>query len=147
MENKVKLCEFCGENPGHKTRFGFYCESCERWCNEQASKEEEAEQAALAAQARAEYLRDVARTFCRRCKAAEYETSGLSEAVYITVHGLKVRLADHTARPTYEQLNGAADIELGRHDFAAPLPDTIKAAVKEIRRRIATVIWQRRRGS
>jgi len=144
MENKVKVCEFCGENPGHKTRFGFYCESCERWCLEQTSQEEGAEQAARAARARAEYLRDVGRAFCRRCKSADYARSGLSEAVYITVHGLKVRLADHTARPTYEYLNGAADIELGRHDFADPLPEEISAAVDEIRRRVARKIRARR---
>jgi len=44
--------------------------------------------------------------------------SGLSEAVYFKVamadgRELKIRVAAHTARPTYQALYGAADFEVG----------------------------------
>ena len=143
------MCECCGENPAEFFKFGAYCKTCHEACLAEAAKEEEREEAARAARARAEYLRDVARTFCRRCKSAEYETSGLSEAIYILYspkcgRDIKIRLANHTARPTYEALHGAADIELGSHGFADPLPEEISAAVKEIRRRVARKIRARR---
>jgi len=32
---------------------------------------------------------------------------------------IKIRIADHVARPTYERDHGAADIEVGNHDMAS----------------------------
>ena len=145
MNNCRTRCECCGSDAAKNTEFGIYCDDCLQWILSSIEEENEARKAEKEAADRAYYLRDVAESFSNSVRRfAEIEASGSSEAVYITYDGVTVRLADHSARPTYQAIYGAADIELGNHEFAAPLPDTIKAAVKEIRRRIATVIWQRR---
>ena len=60
----------------------------------------------------------------------DIDKSGLSSSQYLTVDHydettddyigpeIKVRIATHAARPTYERLNGAADIEVGTHCMA-----------------------------
>ena len=53
---------------------------------------------------------------------ADVESSGLSEARYITFcdakgNDAKIRIACHTARPTYEMINGAADCAIDLHEL------------------------------
>lgn len=51
------------------------------------------------------------------------DASALSASRYLNIAAgerrLRVRVSDHVARPTYEALNGTADIEIGTHDMAS----------------------------
>jgi hypothetical protein len=49
----------------------------------------------------------------------EHQSSGLSESHYVHLDGLKIRFSNHSAKPTYEALNGSADCEIGVHEMAA----------------------------
>jgi len=51
--------------------------------------------------------------------------SSLSDSAYLTVDfgehdefPVKIRISNHTAKPSYEQLSGYADFEVGHHDLA-----------------------------
>jgi hypothetical protein len=73
------------------------------------------------------------------------DRSSLSSSQYLTVDRydevaddytgpeLKVRLATHEARPTYERMNGAADIEIGTHSMACT-ENASDAAARVLRR-------------
>lgn len=58
----------------------------------------------------------------RHGATVEDRASTLSASRYLTVSlgdaSLRVRVSDHVARPTYEAISGAADIEIGSHDMA-----------------------------
>ena len=139
------ICECCGSDATKNTEYGIYCDDCLQWILSSIDEENEARKAEKEAADRAYYLRDVAESFSNSVRRfAEIEASGSSEAVYITYDGVTVRLADHSARPTYQAIYGAADIELGNHEFADPLPEEISAAVDEIRRRVAQKLRARR---
>lgn len=61
--------------------------------------------------------------------------SGLSESTYFDLdHGdksVRVRGSSHVAKPTYERLNGFADVEFGEHDMSAG--DEMDAAFHALR--------------
>src|SRR5579872_999089 len=60
--------------------------------------------------------------------AAEMRNSNLSEAVYVEIstydestesgETIKIRIADHDPRPTYQLINGHADLEIGNNQTA-----------------------------
>lgn len=58
----------------------------------------------------------------KRCGAdVSVDRSYISKSAYIHAStdeaSIKIRGSDHAARPTYEALNGAADLEFGPHDM------------------------------
>lgn len=57
--------------------------------------------------------------------SVEVDGSSLSSSRYLKISDdeetIKVRIADHIAKPTYEVVNGFADYEVGPHDMGATL--------------------------
>lgn len=105
--------------------------------SERARDEAETETAEKAHRAeREEWIDGVAARLTAEAEAlgctVERKSSGLSEAVYleIDIYGrdeagdedyagtLKIRIADHDPKPTYERLNGSADLHIGDHQTA-----------------------------
>jgi N12 class adenine-specific DNA methylase len=96
-------------------------------------EEREEEEARRAEQrARRDWIRATAERLTAEAEArgamVERSRSGVSEATYLEITPsadspggdriIKVRIADHDPRPTYEALHGAADIMLGAHQAA-----------------------------
>lgn len=71
--------------------------------------------------------RKIGERIARLAESMGYEVDGITESrisasCYLDLQlgdrELRVRIANHEAKPTYEALNGAADIEVGNHSMA-----------------------------
>lgn len=61
----------------------------------------------------------------------EVEESRLSRSAYITVYmpddeELEIRFSDHAAKPTYQEMHGYADYEVGDHDLGGSVENALE---------------------
>jgi hypothetical protein len=142
-------CECCGENEvwASAAEHGFqYCEKCtmiQPMCSRRGcDREVEGENIPVWAEMAERCVNSIVEALNELGVDYELDQSSLSEAHYITVQlddeDLKIRVADHAPRPSYEHLHGTADYEVCITPTSHPAADGgVDDCIVWLRRKLA----------